>query len=247
MLKTLPIRRLTSAQAVSLVDKLIAAASSGLPAGDAISRDVLADCMTGNERLNTALREDPKSPFTRQKMTADTLRDNRLKRIIYLLRGVAEDLEEEAAWREAAARLLEAVDRRTPRFYDLGYAENSGELELLVEDWDEPEATTDFETLGLTARYAKLKAAQTAFLALEQEAAEEADSALVAPAKSDLHRDFGTLFTIVNHFARKSVEPYANLASVIENLVGEQVAIARRRDTLGETDEEASEPEVTTD
>lgn len=209
----------------------------------ATTLDVLTDCEKAHKAMGIAIGAVQSSVFTERKTKADELRDARLGVIVGTLQNTADDPDAEADARAAAKRLLAIFARRTPSFHHLGYADNTSELKVLLEDWGKPEAAADLATLGLTSRIAKLAEAQAAFLTLIDEQATtdaedaEADDPTRREAQDLIREHFRTLFTLLTHHAQKDHAPYRTLDAKVESLVAEQLAIARRRESLDAKEE----------
>lgn len=146
---------------------------------------------------------------------------------------------------KAAYELIWAViEKAGTRLHVLGYTEESGKLNALFEELDEPEKQSAMDTLNVMALYNELKASQKDFedvFSSKLSADQAKNYPTLKDAKGRILPHLSTLYGVLEVLAEEQ-DAYA-LASVsaFNGITATVMSTARARKTRGENGEDAPE------
>jgi len=233
----------TNEQILDAGRRLVAAVldpQNGVPAGDAVTRDIVADAASDLDVIEIRLGLERKKGWTEEKRAAEKERDQCLSA---LRRGAREIQRDPDPAVTAAARaggtLIQGLFAKRPAgFEKKTSAENSGGLRLFFKDFEADAPQAALRETGLIRYYTLLQQAQAKYerLIAEIEAQEAAAAAqprlpILRDAKQDLAEHIRLTLQIVAHFAAKGVAPYDRVAARCGAILEEVTVIARSRET----------------
>ena len=244
IITSFPYRGFTNNQIFTLSNQINTLLSNDLPQDNPFIQDVLQDTSLTIASLEEALGRVAKSEYTQKKDELDDARDDLL---IGFNKQVKSNLRHfKKGKREAAALLIEILERREPSLQRLTFAENTAELDLLFADMDIEKPQQALAQLNLMSWYEELKKVNEQFKALVHEQVDtesSEDTPLLQTTKRELFFYFRVIFSKIAYYTKKGQDPYPAVMEKIYDLVTDIKTVAGAR----ETRKEKSGEETTTD
>ena len=235
IITSFPYRGITNNQLFTLSNQVYSLLSNELPKNNPFIQDVLQDISQTINNLEEALGRVSKSGYTQKKDELDDTRDDLL---IGFKKQVKSNLRHfKKGKREAAALLIEILERREPSLQRLTFAENTAELDLLFADMDIEKPQQALAQLNLMSWYEELKKVNEQFKALVQEQVDKEsseDTPLLQTTKKELLFYFRVIFSKIAYYTLKGQEPYPAVMEKIADLVTDIKAVAEARETRKE-------------
>ncbi len=172
------------------------------------------------------------SVFTPQIADSDTWRDRRFLGLRYYITAFTFHPDEKIA--QAAEYLLAIIDARGSTLYTYGYAEETAQLNGLLEDLETPKAKEAIALIKGESWVNDVAAAQKNFEALyHQKVVTEATQNLprVKASKEDLIRNLSRLLVYIETNLDLNPEKYQPVAEKIDEVIVDVMTIARTRKT----------------
>jgi hypothetical protein len=205
--------------------------AEGTP-GDALIPAFLPDLKTHTDALSAALGIDRASEFTLRLQTTDGERDTRFVGFRDFIAAQVNHPDETIA--RAAITIDAILETRGKRLYNYGYAEQSSQLNGLLNDLESPQAQQALETLNAAVWLTPLKEKQSEFESLYQQKianAATSEAPLVTASKNKVIHYLNGLLFYIDFKAEKEPALFNPMIEKIDEVITDMMSVARARKT----------------